>query len=215
MTTRSGLIETGSTGDGDRRLASGRLANISHSPLTHETGILAMIGRPLILLVTAISFAWPMIGRADVVTEWNLKGAQFTVADRLSPPDAWNVLAATGVSVADALAVISGKSPPLLVKLNPSPDASIEAAVAAASHAVLLKMIPGQQEAIEAAYQAALAMIPDNASKQKGISLGSQAAQEVLRALPKDETVESYRPFTTARQIRANDAAGFVDRHAA
>ena len=102
-----------------------------------KKGILAMIGRPLIFLVTAISFAWPMIGRADVVTEWNLKSAQFTVAGRLSPPDAWNVLATTGVSVSDALAAISGKSPPLLVKLNPSPDASIEAAVAAASHAVL------------------------------------------------------------------------------
>lgn len=198
MSTRSGLIETGSTGDGDRRLALGRLANISDSPLTHETGILAMIGRPLIFLVTAISFAWPMIGRADVVTEWNLKSAQFTVAGRLSPPDAWNVLATTGVSVSDALAAISGKSPPLLVKLNPSPDTSSEAAVAAASHTVLLKMIPGQQEAIEAAYQAALAKIPDSASKQKGIALGSQAAQEVLRARPKDQTVESYRPFATA-----------------
>jgi hypothetical protein len=198
MTTRSASIDVRSTGDRDRCLVVGRLADISDGPLPLKKWIRRMFRRPVILLVTAVSFAAPMIGRADVVTEWNLKSAQFTVAGRLSPPDAWNVLATTGVSVSDALAAISGKSPPLLVKLNPSPDTSIEAAAAAASHAVLLKMIPGQQEGIEAAYQAALAKIPDNPSKQKGIALGSQAAQEVLRARPKDQTVESYRPFTTA-----------------
>ena len=102
MTTRSALIDVGSTGDGDRRLALGRLADISDRPLPHKKWIPGIIGRLLILLVTAISFAWPMIGRADVVIEWNLKSAQFTVAGRLSPPDAWNVLATTGVSVSDS-----------------------------------------------------------------------------------------------------------------
>jgi len=127
-----------------------------------------MFKNTLTFLVALIGFACPTVGRADVVTEWNLKTTQFTVAGRLTPADAWNVLAATGVSVSDALTAISGKSPPLLVKLNPSPDASVEAAVAAASHAVLLNIIPAQQEGIEAAYNAALAKIPDSTSK--GIS---------------------------------------------
>ena len=197
MTTKSALIDVGGTGDSDRRLAVGRLADISDVPLLQRR-ILGMIGRLIIFLVAAVSSAWPMIGRADVVTEWNLKSAQFTLAGRLPPPDAWNVLATTGVAVSDALAAISGKSSPILVKVNPTPDASIEAAVAAASHTVLLKMIPAQQENIEAAYQAALAKIPDGAGKQNGIAVGLQAAEMLLRARPRDEAVESYRPFTTA-----------------
>jgi hypothetical protein len=163
-----------------------------------KKGATEMFKNTLTFLAALIGFACPTVGRADVVTEWNLKTTQFTVAGRLTPADAWNVLAATGVSVSDALTAISGKSPPLLVKLNPSPDASVEAAVAAASHAVLLNIIPAQQEGIEAAYNAALAKISDSTSKEKGIALGSEAAQAVLRARPKDDTVESYRPFTTA-----------------
>src|SRR5205085_292898 len=72
----------------------------------------------LVLLIAVMSFAWPVLARADVITEWNLKTAQFTVAGRLAPPDAWDVLATTGVSTADALAAISGKFPALLAKLK-------------------------------------------------------------------------------------------------
>src|SRR5262249_60050612 len=121
-----------------RRKTRTRCADISDHPSVHQNKALQMIGRSLILFVTVMSFAWQMIGRADAITEWNLKIAQFTVAGRLAPPDAWNVLATTGVSTADALTAISGKFPALLVKLKPSPDASIEAAVAAASRTVLL-----------------------------------------------------------------------------
>jgi hypothetical protein len=99
---------------------------------------------------------------ADVVTEWNLKTAQFTLDARIPPPDANQVVATTSMSVSDALTAISGKFPPLLVKLSPSPGASVDATVAAASHGVLLQMLPGQQ--------AALAKIPDNASQQSGIA---------------------------------------------
>jgi hypothetical protein len=77
---------------------------------------------------------------ADVVTEWNLKTAQFTLDARIPPPDANQVVATTSVSVSDALTAISGKFPPLLVKLSPSPGASVDATVAAASHGVLLQM---------------------------------------------------------------------------
>ncbi len=197
-----------------------------------------MGNKPLIFLTTILTLPFPAIGLADVVTEWSLKSAQFTVAGRLPPPDAWNVLATTGVAVSDALAAISGKSGPILVKVNPVPDASMDAAVAAASHAVLLKTIPAQHENIEAAYQAAIAKVPDGASKQNGIAVGSQAAEMVLQARPKDEAIESYRPFTTAgkyvptilpvsltvalrkpwvlelvRSVPASASAGFGQRH--
>src|SRR3982074_2732241 len=132
--------------------------------------------RTLIFLSTIIGLAWPMMGRADVVTEWNLKTAQFTLDARFLAPDANQVVATAGVAVSDALTAITGKFSPLLVKLNPTPPAPAAATVPAASQDVLLKMVPAQQAAIEAAYQAALAKIPDSASKESGIALGRQAA---------------------------------------
>ncbi len=157
-----------------------------------------MIKKPLMFLIATIGLACPMTGRADVVTEWNLKTAQFTLDARLLAPDANRVVATTAVSVSDALTASAGKSSPLLVKLT-SPNASIEATVAAASHGVLVKMVPAQQAAIEAAYQAALAKIPDGANKESGIALGTQAAQAVLlaRADADGSASENYRPSAT------------------
>ena len=158
-----------------------------------------MIQKPLMFLIATIGLACPIPGRADVVTEWNLKTAQFTLDARLLAPDANRVVATTAVSVSDALTATAGKSSPLLVKLNPSPNASIEATVAAASHGVLVKIVPAQQAAIEAAYQAALAKIPDGANKEGGIALGTQAAQAVLlaRADADGSASENYRPSAT------------------
>jgi hypothetical protein len=79
----------------------------------------------------------------------------------------------------------SGKFPPLLVKLQPSPGASIEATVAAVSRTVLLAMIPGQQEGIEAAYQAALAKIPDSAGKEKGLRWDRRRLRKSCGRAPK------------------------------
>jgi hypothetical protein len=142
-------------------------------------------------------FVPPVVANADVVTEWNQRVAQITLAGRLGPPDSWNVIAASGVAVSDALAAISGQ-PPIIAKLDRVPDAAPEAAVAAASHAVLAAMVPGQKTAIDDAYTEAVAKLPE-AGKEKGIKLGSAAAQAVITARKVDqEPVESYRPATTA-----------------
>ena len=45
-----------------------------------------MIQKPLMFLIATIGLACPMAGRADVVTEWNLKTAQFTLDARLLAP---------------------------------------------------------------------------------------------------------------------------------
>src|ERR1051325_2250722 len=122
-----------------------------------------------VLLCIAL-LVYPVGANADVVTDWNQKVAQITLSGRLGPPDSWNVLAASGVAVSDALAAISGQAP-ILAKLDREPDAAPEAAVAAASHTVLLTMVPDQKAAIEDAYKAALASLPD-AGKEKGVRLG-------------------------------------------
>jgi hypothetical protein len=149
-----------------------------------------MLGLCLAVLVV------PALAQADTATEWNLKAAQITVAGKLGPVDSWNVLAVSGVAASDALAAISGQHP-FIAKLDKTPDASPDAAIASATHDVLLTMIPSQKEGIEAAYAVALAKLPE-AGREKGIKLGTAAAQAVITARKvKEEPLENYRPITT------------------
>ena len=77
-----------------------------------------------------------------------------------------------------------------------APNASVDAAVAAAHRATLAKLIPAQQKAIDAAYQAALAGIPDGPAKAAGIAVGEKAAAAVLAQRADDGAApaEPYRP---------------------
>jgi hypothetical protein len=159
-----------------------------------------MLKQPLLLLIMASSFACASPGRADIVTDWELKVAQFTLDARIPPSDANEVVATTEVSVSDALTAITGRYSPLLVKLHPAPTASVDAAVAAASRVVLLKMLPGQQAGVDSVYAAAIANIPDSDIKTNGIDLGTRAAEAVLLARAGTKAQEAYRPITSPGQ---------------
>jgi PAP2 superfamily protein len=148
------------------------------------------------VLLSAVLLVYPILAHADAVTDWNLKAAELTVAGRLSPVDSWTVLATTSVAASDALSAISEQSP-FIAKLDKTPDAAPEAAIAAANQTVLLMMIPSQKEAIDAAYNAVIAKLPEK-GRENGIKLGTAAAQAVISARKVDkEPVEDYRPVTT------------------
>ena len=66
------------------------------------------------------------------------------------------------------------------VRPTPRPGASLDAAVAAASHGVLVGMFPAQQAALDAHLAAALAAIPDGDAKADGVTLGAEVAAAVL-----------------------------------
>lgn len=57
------------------------------------------------------------------------------------------------------------------------PNASIDAAIAAAAHDVLIALSPSQREKIEAEYSSALAKVSDGPAKNDGIFLGQQCAR--------------------------------------
>src|SRR5690606_1803479 len=93
---------------------------------------------------------------------------------------------------------ITGRYPAATDTSKAPEGASLEAAVAAANRAVLVEVMPAQQAAIDDAYVAALAPLPDDAARRDGISLGEQAAAQVLAARAHDvlSAVEKYRPVT-------------------
>jgi len=150
-----------------------------------------------LLLMTLACFA-PLAG-ADAITTWNKTGCDAVFATPMLPPMATRILAIMHTAAYEAANAITGRYPVKLIAVDAPSDASVDAAVAAASRTVLLELVPGQKDAIETAYAGALATLPTNAQRDAGIAVGERAAKAVL-ALRADDgasAAESYRPQTT------------------
>jgi hypothetical protein len=135
---------------------------------------------------------------ADVVTDWNVTANE--VVAGLPPPPANRTLAMVQTAVYEAVNAVTKRYPADRATPNTAPDASIDAAVAAANRAMLSRLVPSQQAAIDKSYGAALAAIADGPAKAAGIAVGEQAAAAVLawRADDNAGAPERYRPATTA-----------------
>jgi hypothetical protein len=149
-----------------------------------------VLGFLAVVILTSAPGTW-----ADVVTDANARAAD--VASRLpSTPVAVRVMAIVQVSVFEAVNAVSGRYPPQRAKLAPAPNASVEAAVAAATRTALAKLMPGQQPAIDADYKALLGRVPDGSAKTAGIALGEQAATAIVALCADDGALapDVYRP---------------------
>ncbi len=156
--------------------------------------------RWIVLPIVLASLLGGPTAAADVVTDWNVTAADITVAAGLGPPPANRTLAMVQTAVYEAVNVITKRYPPDRVMLSAVPDASVAAAVAAATRAMLSRLLPSQQAAIDKAYGSALAAIADGPAKTAGIAVGEQAVAAVLawRADDNAGAPERYRPATTA-----------------
>jgi hypothetical protein len=152
-----------------------------------------------IALVSLILFT-PVSVAADAVTEWNRQAGDIVVNANIGPLPAERALAIVQASVYEAVNAITRRYPVNDVKLQAAPNASVEAAVAAANRTVLTRLVPSQQAVIDNAYQAALAAVTDGESKARGITVGEEAAAAILALRINDGVTgkESYRPHTNA-----------------
>lgn len=139
---------------------------------------------------------------ADVVTDWNARAGAAAVAACISPADdplhESRLYAMMHVAIHDALNAIDRRSRPYAYDAAADPDASIEAAAAAAARDVLVAAIgeipapfPADCRAAgtasaEAAYTEVLAAIPDSPAKTQGIAVGQASAAAIL-ALRSDD----------------------------
>ena len=140
-----------------------------------------------------------MSAHADVVTDANAKAAEVASKSPATPP-AVRTMAIVQVSVFDAVSAITGRYPAVRAKLTAPRDASVDAAVAAATRTALSKLMPAQQAAIDADYQALIRMVPDGRAKTDGsIAVGEQAAKTIVAACAADgfNAPNTYRPHTT------------------
>ena len=154
-----------------------------------------------ILAISVISFLLtPLPARADSVTAWNAKACEIAVSANIDPPSANRMIAIMHTAIYEAVNAITKRYPTGTLKIDADPGASVDAAVAAASHSTLLSFFPTKQAEIESAYQNALASIADGKPKTDGIDVGKKAAAQIFAARADDGfgTIETYRPYTIA-----------------
>lgn len=142
-------------------------------------------------LVGALAAAASLAARADVITDWNQRSAQFITESRMGTPPAVRVMAYVQTAAYEAARDAARTAP------NNGP--AMEAAVAAAHRVVLSQMLPAQRAAIDTAYQAALGALAQDAARAQHLAAGERAAQRVLAARADDmpRTPDTYRPHTT------------------
>jgi membrane-associated phospholipid phosphatase len=138
--------------------------------------------------------------QADAVVDWNVRAGQLVIDSKMGTPPAVRAMAIVQTAVDGAVNAITRHHPPLGPQPDDAPGASVDAAVAAAHRVTLAKLMPTQQAAVDAAYTAALAAIPESASKAAGIAVGERAGALVLAARADDfaAVADGYRPSVVA-----------------
>ena len=133
------------------------------------------------LLSAALSFTVVDSARADAVTDWNLAATTAAAAPFVGGIPQGRIFAMTHAAIHDALNAIDRRYQPYAFDLRADPNASPDAAVAAAAHDVLVHEIPSvQQPMLDTAYADSLSGIPDGAAKHAGIAIGQAAAAAII-----------------------------------
>lgn len=145
------------------------------------------------LLWSCVLLAAPA-AHADALVDWAATSTEIAT----DGPNTTRTIALVQGAVYEAVDAITGKYPRDRVNLGAAAGASIEAAIAAASRSVLLHEAPLLQAQAEAAYTKALATLPEDDARKRGIEIGERAAADVISKHAGDiGKIEPYRPLTT------------------
>jgi hypothetical protein len=138
-----------------------------------------------VVRITAIVFvagtiSGPAAARADdVVLRWNQIAARTATAT--SPFNQSRVAAIVQLAVFEAVNAVTGEYEPYLnPPTQPSPGASVDAAVTIAAHNVLTTYFPAAAVPLDAARDADLLAIPNGTAKIAGIAVGTAAASAMV-----------------------------------
>src|SRR6478736_7043255 len=137
--------------------------------------------------------------RADVIADWNNTAMDVMKAVSVAGNPWTRSMALVNVSMSDAVNSVQNRYSRYIPELAIDPNASAEAAAAAAAREILMRQYPGQKERIEAAFAETMKSIPDNPARAAGIDLGAKVADAVFTERQSDatNTPDTYRPLTT------------------
>lgn len=192
---RSHCLESGGhQGCPRRRLL--REQTVGHPQETYEMkSLIAVRSRIPVVAVIAVLLT-QTIAQADVVLDWNAI-MQSTVSGQAPFPQA-RFAAITQLAVFEAVNAIQKDYQPYLGTITAPSEASAEAAAVAAAHAVLKSYFPASAALLDSARASSLAVIPNGASKDAGISVGERVAAAVLSSRSTDGSAppQFYVPTT-------------------
>src|SRR5262245_55723655 len=145
-----------------------------------------------------------------MVIQWNdiLRDAVRTAG---SPPTfASRNMAITQAAVYDAVNALDRTHEVYLVDALAHPQASREAAVAAAAHRAMVLLYPAQTATLDARLMASLATIPDGKAEDDGVALGKYVAEQSFALRQTDGSGVTLPPYlggTAAGQWRPTPPA--------
>ena len=143
----------------------------------------------------------PAVADANAALDWNAIATEAFLptqgADPLSQSRAYAMLHA---AIHDALNAIEQRYEFYTPGMVVMPNASTDAAVAAAAHGVLVALIPAQQALIDAEYASALAAIPPGPAKANGVLVGQTAAVLILQRRADDGVAEAFAAIPADRR---------------
>jgi hypothetical protein len=152
------------------------------------------------VVATVVTFSignWSSLARADAVTDWNAIATTAAAAPIKNGIVQTRIYAMVHAAVHDTLNAIDRRYRPYALDVRVDPNASPDAAVAAAAHDVLIHELPVSQHAfLDAQYTNSLSGIPDSPAKVAGIAVGQAAAATIIAVRISDgaDAPMSYTP---------------------
>lgn len=153
--------------------------------------------------VVLASFAHTVTAMAqgDTVLFWNVTATNAikTAGPSLGPlatPLGSRAMAMVHVAIADAVTSIHPVYKPYAVRLTGHGNADPIAAASAAAYGVLVRLFPSQQSSLAAALAQALARVPNGGKKDEGVAVGDQVAAQIvaLRSNDGSGVLMTYTP---------------------
>jgi PAP2 superfamily len=136
----------------------------------------------------------------QAVIDWDGMAATSVLRARLPPTPGVIHMAYVHLAIYDAVNAVEHRYQPYGAAFAAGPGASVEAAVAAASHEVLMHYFPNQAVDLDAAYANALAVVPAGQAKDDGVAAGERAADQIL-AMRADDGLFAALTYTPARGV--------------
>ena len=138
------------------------------------------------------------LARADVVTDWNKTGIEVMKAVNVAGNPWTRTLAIMHVSMSDSVNAVQDRYARFTPEIPTDPNASPEAAAAAAAREILVRQYPGQKARIDEAFATTLASVPEGPARAAGTALGEKVAATVFADRQNDATnvPDTYRPMT-------------------
>jgi hypothetical protein len=138
------------------------------------------------------------LAHADVIADWNKTAIEVMKAVNVGGNPWTRTLAMMHVSMSDAVNSVQDRYARFTPEIPTDPNASVEAAAAAAAREILMRQYPGQKARIDEAFATTLASVPDGPARAAGIALGEKVAATVFADRQNDATnvPDTYRPMT-------------------